>query len=275
MTRNPVEPRADARRILGRVGRRDRGGPRRRRDRQRHRRLDPHAGALLRRLRPQADATGSSPDAVTSRDRPARSASTTSASWDRSGEAPTTWRSLLDVLAGPDGDRRERLAPHAAAAAPALAPRLSRRRLARRPVQPGRRRGAGARDGDGRGAPRGGRHGRRDGAAGRRSRRRPPLLREAPLADPLGRHEPRRTSRSSRRSRTASPPDSTNLYDRFTRAVTLKHRDWLAVDEERQHLRRGWAEFFERFDVLICPVQPLPAIPHDHEETHPQPRPFG
>ena len=65
----------------------------------------------------------------------------------------------------------------------------------------------------------------------------------------------------------ASPPDPTNLYDRFTRAVTLKQRDWLAVDEERQHLRRGWAEFFERFDVLICPVQPLPAIPHDHEET--------
>ena len=64
-----------------------------------------------------------------------------------------------------------------------------------------------------------------------------------------------------------SPPDPTNLYDRFTRAVTLKQRDWLAVDEERQQLRRGWAEFFERFDVLICPVQPLPAIPHDHEET--------
>jgi amidase len=64
-----------------------------------------------------------------------------------------------------------------------------------------------------------------------------------------------------------SPPDPTNLYDRFTRAVTLKQRDWLAVDEERQQLRRGWAEFFERFDVLICPIQPLPAIPHDHEET--------
>jgi amidase len=64
-----------------------------------------------------------------------------------------------------------------------------------------------------------------------------------------------------------SAPDPANVFDRFTRAVTLRHRDWIAVDEERQQLRRGWAEFFQRFDVLLCPIWPLPAIPHDHEDT--------
>jgi amidase len=65
----------------------------------------------------------------------------------------------------------------------------------------------------------------------------------------------------------ASPPDDTNVFDRFTRAVTLRHRDWIALDEERQQIRRAWADFFTRFDVLICPIWPVPAIPHDHEDT--------
>ncbi len=65
----------------------------------------------------------------------------------------------------------------------------------------------------------------------------------------------------------ASAPDPTNLFDRFVRAVTLRHRDWIAVDEERQQLRHAWAAFFERFDVLLCPIWPVPAIPHDHEDT--------
>ena len=65
----------------------------------------------------------------------------------------------------------------------------------------------------------------------------------------------------------ATPPDDANLFDRFTRAVTLRARDWVAIDEERQQLRRGWAEFFTRFDVLLCPIWPLPAIAHDHGDT--------
>jgi amidase len=65
----------------------------------------------------------------------------------------------------------------------------------------------------------------------------------------------------------AAPPDDANVFDRFTRAVTLSHRDWIAVDEERQQLRRRWAEFFTRFDVLLCPISPVPPIPHQHADT--------
>ncbi len=62
-------------------------------------------------------------------------------------------------------------------------------------------------------------------------------------------------------------PDDANAFDRFTRAVTLRHRDWVAVDEERQQLRARWAEFFTRFDVLLCPITTTAAIPHDHAGT--------
>jgi amidase len=61
--------------------------------------------------------------------------------------------------------------------------------------------------------------------------------------------------------------DGTNDFDRFARGVTLRHRDWIAVDEERQRLRAAWAEFFQRFDVLLCPVMSVPAIAHDHDGT--------
>jgi amidase len=65
----------------------------------------------------------------------------------------------------------------------------------------------------------------------------------------------------------ATAPDETNAFDRFARAVTMRHRDWILADEERQQLRAGWADFFRRFDVLLCPITPVPAIPHDHEGT--------
>jgi len=46
------------------------------------------------------------------------------------------------------------------------------------------------------------------------------------------------------------------------KASVMSHRDWLLLDEHRQHLRRRWAEFFTRFDVLLCPVAAMAAFPH-------------
>ena len=53
-TRNPWDPRAQQRRLVGRLGRRGRGRARADRARQRRRRLDPHPGGLVRRGRAQA-----------------------------------------------------------------------------------------------------------------------------------------------------------------------------------------------------------------------------
>jgi amidase len=49
---------------------------------------------------------------------------------------------------------------------------------------------------------------------------------------------------------------------RFFHAVTQPHRQWLASDAERQAYRAQWAAFFNRYDVLLCPVASVPAIPH-------------
>ncbi|TYB41076.1 amidase [Actinomadura chibensis] len=50
----------------------------------------------------------------------------------------------------------------------------------------------------------------------------------------------------------------------FASDMTVRFRDWHALDERRQHSRRRWAEFFRDVDVLLCPVSPTAAIPHDH-----------
>lgn len=45
---------------------------------------------------------------------------------------------------------------------------------------------------------------------------------------------------------------------------TLSHRQWLQLANERMHLRQRWAEFFESWDILLCPAAAGPAWPHDH-----------
>jgi amidase len=43
----------------------------------------------------------------------------------------------------------------------------------------------------------------------------------------------------------------------------LTHRQWLALEEERTRLRYIWREFFQLWDVLVCPIAPTAAIEHD------------
>ena len=49
------------------------------------------------------------------------------------------------------------------------------------------------------------------------------------------------------------------------RASVISHRDWILLDERRQHLRRRWAEFFTRYDILLCPVAATAAFPHTQQ----------
>ncbi|RSM43216.1 amidase [Amycolatopsis balhimycina DSM 5908] len=59
------------------------------------------------------------------------------------------------------------------------------------------------------------------------------------------------------------PPAAGDLGARHRRGLVQRHRDWLGADEERWQMRRQWAGFFQDYDVLVCPVWTLPAIPHD------------
>lgn len=50
------------------------------------------------------------------------------------------------------------------------------------------------------------------------------------------------------------------------RGVVLSHRDWVAADTERAVLRQRWRELFAEFEVVLYPVAPTPAFPHDHSD---------
>ena len=68
----------------------------------------------------------------------------------------------------------------------------------------------------------------------------------------------------------APPADDEPLLFRGGRATALRHKDWIALDEARQHQRVAWAELFTTVDVLLCPVFPVAAFPHQVDDD-----PFG
>ncbi len=45
---------------------------------------------------------------------------------------------------------------------------------------------------------------------------------------------------------------------------TARHREWLTNNERRLQIRARWREFFADYDVVLAPVSPTVAIPHDH-----------
>ena len=58
----------------------------------------------------------------------------------------------------------------------------------------------------------------------------------------------------------------TSPVDRSRRAASMRHREWLAHNERRLQIRDRWREFFTSYDIILMPVQPRGAIPHDHSE---------
>ena len=60
-------------------------------------------------------------------------------------------------------------------------------------------------------------------------------------------------------------PSDNSYYARMLRANTMSHPEWLRLNNERAHLRRRWAEFFQDYDLLLCPAAASAAQPHDHE----------
>ena len=43
------------------------------------------------------------------------------------------------------------------------------------------------------------------------------------------------------------------------------HLAWLQAERRRAEVRARWAEWFEGWDVLLCPVTPTPAFPHNQD----------
>ncbi len=61
-------------------------------------------------------------------------------------------------------------------------------------------------------------------------------------------------------------PEDGSPQARFLLGSTLSHREWLNMNQKRRFLREAWNRFFGRFDVLLCPVTFVPAIPHLQEK---------
>jgi amidase len=58
--------------------------------------------------------------------------------------------------------------------------------------------------------------------------------------------------------------DDDSFRARTLRAQAASFRDWYSRNEIRTHLRWAWHAFFQRFDVLLTPIMPTSAFPHDH-----------
>jgi amidase len=52
----------------------------------------------------------------------------------------------------------------------------------------------------------------------------------------------------------------------WVRAMTAYHRDWNKLNNMRAVIRQKWADYFQKFDVLLCPAVRIAAHPHDHTE---------
>jgi amidase len=60
------------------------------------------------------------------------------------------------------------------------------------------------------------------------------------------------------------PAISVSVDRRLGDAISGTHRAWLDLHSERMLMRRVWDSWFQDFDVLLCPVMPMAAFPHDH-----------
>ena len=62
------------------------------------------------------------------------------------------------------------------------------------------------------------------------------------------------------------PATDTSLPSERVRGLVLNHRDWMRADRARASLAQRWRELFREFDVVLCPIMPTAAFPHDHSD---------
>jgi len=60
----------------------------------------------------------------------------------------------------------------------------------------------------------------------------------------------------------ALSPSDDSITARRMRGTSIRHRDWLKLDEKRHRMRLRWHEFFRDYDLLLAPVNCTAAYPH-------------
>jgi amidase len=62
--------------------------------------------------------------------------------------------------------------------------------------------------------------------------------------------------------------DDRSLAACWLRGLTLSHRDWLTLGRRRRRMAAAWRDVFSVFDLVLSPVMPDVAFPHDHQPDH-------
>jgi amidase len=57
--------------------------------------------------------------------------------------------------------------------------------------------------------------------------------------------------------------DDQSYFARMIRGNTIYYKDWLDADEARHRMRYKWLDFFNDYDLLLCPAAASAACPHD------------
>ncbi|WP_336082417.1 amidase [Nocardia sp. SSK8] len=68
-----------------------------------------------------------------------------------------------------------------------------------------------------------------------------------------------------RTSAAALNPSDRSLGAARLRGMVLSHRDWVQANNRREFHRHSWRQLFTEFDVVLCPITPTPAFPHNHD----------
>ncbi|MGH8303935.1 MAG: amidase family protein, partial [Steroidobacteraceae bacterium] len=53
---------------------------------------------------------------------------------------------------------------------------------------------------------------------------------------------------------------------RRQRALVSSHRDWMSAQRVRIAIAHQWRQLFREWDVVVCPVLPTTAFPHDDQD---------
>jgi amidase len=62
----------------------------------------------------------------------------------------------------------------------------------------------------------------------------------------------------------ALQPGDDSLWAVRVHGLMIGYPDWVRANRVREGIRQRWQSLFQDVDVVLCPVMPTPAFPHDH-----------
>ena len=60
------------------------------------------------------------------------------------------------------------------------------------------------------------------------------------------------------------PSDDMSQGAVWARAAVQNHREWRKSEKMRTHVRMRWQQFFQDWDIVVCPIMATTAFKHDH-----------